>query len=556
MPAPIQENPQVIHVMSVQGMNDKDEPHVLSETFVRFLQNLEIAKAGQRKRRLGVTPIGGRSDAPGGIWNMYDLTVGGPTLFNVYGGKVYNFQGGGLVQERCSGISLTGSIHMGVGGRWNNRLATYVVQNGKNDSSATLTSKLAVMTDDNTWTQVSNVAFRAACWFQNRIWGGPDAYAGQSYDTIWFSALGDGLSYSSLNTLQIEPGVGGDVTGLFPLRGFTPTVVIFKESAIATLEPYWGSTSNLIPVSADALDTIKTNVRLISANVGCPAPGSIQFVPGAPGGDVYYLSGQGVRALTRANDDTVSGSSPPITDAIKGTIDRINWRYAHKCMSAVHDNKYFLGVPLDGATEITHTIVIDLLNGGCSTHTWTPKAFTAVQTPADTSRYLWMQYNQVLPDCSNTAAASAYHTYKCFSGSVDPGSEPVLYVEDSRAIHYGSVDLKKRWDFASLTFRNDAANTCTIGLMYNVDQKGWVTIGSAVFGTIAGGIDPVMGLTPLPWGIALTATRTYRFSLADVEPGYIIQIRYFGVSDWSLPAILDMSVAARPILKEYDNSIT
>jgi hypothetical protein len=536
-------------------MNDKDEKHVLSENYVSFLQNLDVSKAGQRKRRLGVTPIGGRTDAPGGTWSMFDLVVGGPTLFSVYGGKVYNFQGGGLVLERCSGISLTSANHVGISGRYKNRLSTFIVQVGDHDSSLTLCSKLAVMSDDNSWTQVSSVDFKAACWYQNRLWGGPYASAGQTYETIWFSELGDALSYSSYNTLAVEPGMGGNVTGLYPVRGFTPTIVVFKEEAIATVEPFWGTSSSLVPAAADSLDSIKTNIRLVSANVGCPAPGSIQFVPGAPGGDVYYLSRQGVRALTRANDDSISGSSPPITDSIKSTIERINWSFANKCMSAVYDNKYFLGVPLDGAKEVTNVIVIDLISGGCSTHTWTPKAW-AVAKINDTASRLWMQYNQVLPDCSNSAAASAYHMYKCFSGSMDPGSANVLIQEDSRAFHYGAINLKKKWDFGAITFRNDAPYTCTIGLMYNVDQKGWVTAGTAVFGAVSGGIDPVMGETPLPWGVALTATRTYHFSLSDVEPGYIIQLRYYGVSDWSLPAILDMSIAARVVFKEMDNSIT
>jgi hypothetical protein len=187
---------------------------------------------------------------------------------------------------------------------------------------------------------------------------------------VWWSELGDGLSYSSLNTLQIEPGIGGHVQQLFPLRGFTPSIVVFKERAIATIEPYWGSSSHLIPAAGDALDTLKTNIRLIANGTGCVAPLSVQFVPGGPGGDIYFLAKDGVRALTRANDDTISGVSKPISDSILTTIRRINFSYAHKVVSAVLDTRYHLAVPLDGATDNTHVLTFDFETEAWSVQTW------------------------------------------------------------------------------------------------------------------------------------------------------------------------------------------
>jgi hypothetical protein len=138
----------------------------------------------------------------------------------------------------------------------------------------------------------------------------------------------------------------------------------------------------------------------------------------------------------------------------------------------------------------------------------------------------------------------------------DPGGAPVSFQEDSRAVSFGGIDKKKKWDWFSVSFRNDAQETCVVGLQYNVDKRGWVTAGSAVFGAIAGGLDTVLAETPLPWGVTLGATRTYKFSLADVDPGYFIQMRYFGTSDLAKPVVLDLAIAARPIEAEFDNSIT
>lgn len=552
-----QEAPQFVHITSViGGQNDFDEVHVLGETESAYLLNLTVDKEGARGRRLGVSSQGGRvDDKPGGLWLQFDQTLEQELLYGAYGGGIYAMPGAGTLTQRASGVSLTNTPHFGISGHWTALPCTYIIQQCMNDSSQTLASHLVMLsTNQLNYTQASAAPI-GGCWFQNRLWLARSAYGGQSYETIWWSELGDGLSYSAYNTLQIEPGVGGNITGLYPLRGFTPAIVVFKEKAIATLEPYWGSSSHLIPTAGDAIDTLKTNIRLITPSVGCPAPGSVQFVPGAPGGDVYFLAQDGVRALTRATDDTISGVSKVISKKITSTIKRINFAYAGKCVSAVYDRKYLLAVPLDGAYENTHILVFDLESENWSIINWSPRSF-AVGRQKETIDRLYLQYNVPTYDCSNTGLASCYHTFKAYSGKLDPNGVPVIYQEDSRGIHFGGIDKKKRWDHCSLSFRNDATETCVVGLQYNVDKRGWITCGSAVFGAIAGGLDTVLGVTPLPWGVTIGATRTYKFDLTQVNPGYFIQIRYFGTSDLAQPVVLDLALAARPIAQEFDNSIT
>lgn len=559
MPQPPIEQPQVEHIRHVQqGMNDSDEVHLLPEGMAAYIENLEIEKAGARRRRNGVVDIGGLTTAPNGLFNMYETVFEQDALFGVYGNKLYIATGAGLLQERACGVSLTSSLHEGIQGRYGGRLATYIVQNSRNDSDVTLTSHLTIMKDtvgstNDNWTQVS-MAPQCACWFQNRFWVGFSAYGGQSYETLWWSELGDGGAYSANNTLQIEPGIGGHIVHLLPMRGFNPLIVVFKQTAIATIEPTWGSSSSLVPQAADALDTIKTKIRLISPKTGCEAPLSVQFIPGAPGGDIYFLAKDGVRALTRANDDTISGVSKPLSHPIRDTIKRINFKYSHKIISEVYDNKYFLAVPLDGATENTHILVFDMQNPGWLVETWTPKAMVATRMTDEVDR-LWMQYNTITYDCSITGGESSYHMYKTYSGQAEPGGAPVIFQEQTRAISFGDITQKKKWDMMSLTFRNDSADTCVMGLMYNVDHRGWVTAGSAVFGAVPGG-SVTMGETPLPWGVNTTAARVYKLSLTDAPPGYFIQLKYFGTSDLSIPVVLETAVYARPVHREMDNEIT
>ena len=559
MPQPPIEQPQAEHIRHVQqGMNDSDEVHLLPEGMAEHIENLEIEKAGARRRRNGVVDIGGRADTPNGMWNMYETVLEQDALFGHYGGKIYIAPGAGLLQERASGVSLTDSLHYGIPGRYDGRLSTYVIQSAQNDSDMTLTSHLTILKDtvgstNDNWTQVS-MAPQCACWFQNRFWVGLSSYGGQSYETLWWSELGDGGAYSANNTLQIEPGIGGNIVQLLPMRGFNPLIVVFKRTAIATIEPTWGSSSSLVPQAADALDTIKTNIRLISHKIGCEAPLSVQYVPGAPGGDIYFLARDGVRALTRANDDTISGVSKPLSHPIRDLIKRINFKYTQKIVSAVWDNKYFLAVPLDGATENTHLLVFDLQNPGWKVETWSPKALVSTRMTDEVDR-LWMQYNTITADCSISSTESSYHIFKAYVGLAEPGGDPVIYDEKTRALSFNDILQKKRWDEMAISFRNDATETCTMGIMYNIDHRGWVTAGSAVFGS-APGSEVVMGETPLPWGVNTTAVRVWKMSLADAPPGYFIQLRYFGTSDLSIPVVLETSVYARPVYRETDNEIT
>lgn len=546
---PVQSEPLYVHTFSVDGgMNDKDRPHLLAENQSVLVQNLDISKRGARKRREGVESIGARSDTPFGLWRAKDSTLDRDALFAVYAGTVYIAQGAGVLNERASDVSLVNALHAGVEGRYDARAATYIIQAQPHDSDSSLASKIAVLTDNNQYTQAASMAPLAAVWLQNRMWAANNLL-NQNEETLWYSSLGDGLSYSANNTLQIEPGVGGRITALVAIRDLNPEIVVFKQRAIAVLQPFWGASSALIPAAADQLDTIKSSVRLISRNVGCVAQLSVQYAPGAPFGDIYFLAEDGVRAISRAQDDTVAGVSVPVSDVIRDTIARINFKYAHKAVSEVFDGRYHLAVPLDGATENTHVLSFDFLSRHWYLNTWDVKAFS-VSRMNEEQPQLWYQSNVQTADCSVTGSFTGYQIFQTGTGLLDPGGIPVIYQEDTRAFTFGGIDRKSAWDNLQLTVLNEAAETCAMGLLYNIDQRGWITFASAVIGGVSE--DPILGETPLPWGSLSGVIRTFRFSLADVKPSYSIQIRYLGQSDLSIPTILDLAVGGRPLAPEFD----
>lgn len=553
MPLPQPPYPEPMYEMNLSahgGMDSKQRPWMLDQNKAAYLENLDVERIGSATRREGVTSIGSRTnDSSRGMWRMQDTTLDQEVLFGAFGGGVFAFDGSGTQYQRACGVSLSNTLHMGVEGRYAGRLATYIVQAWQNDSNFSLASGIAVHTDDDQWTQVTAWAPICGAWYQNRMW------ITDGDQTVLFSELADGVSFSANNSFEVEPGIGGKVTAFLPIFDDSPGLVIFKEAAVCVFHPYWGSSSALIPTAADALDSIKSEIITVAVHTGCVAPLSVQNTPGAPVGEVYFLSAEGVRAVTKSQYKNVDGVSLPISDAIKPIIDRINFQYAHKCVSAYFDNKYHLAVPLDGATENNYVISFDTINQGWYLNTWSPKAFV-VATVNDTTKQLWMQYNAQTADCSVTDVTTGYNVFKCFSGREDPDGVPVAWRYDTRGMAFGDLQQKKTWDQVRVTFTNEASYTAVLAICYNIDQKGWVTLASCVMGDMIGGQDPIIGETPLPWGYITGAVRTQKFSLADTDPGYEIQIRVVGgTSDYSQTVVYGVSVGARPCGPEFDNLI-
>ena len=226
-------------------------------------------------------------------------------------------------------------------------------------------------------------------------------------------------------------------------------------------------------------------------------------------------------------------------------------------MSAVVGRRYLLAVPLDGATDNTHILALELDNDSpeWNVFDWTAKDLVTALANGETQERLWMQYNASTGECSVTGLQASYHVFKNFSGQADPGTAGIVYRETTRAFDFGDVTVKKRWDAVYLTVKNDSLATATIGVRYSVNGLNYITAASCQFG---GSPElTYLGTTPLPWGSQTGAIRVFRFSLADAQPSYTIQFKLQGESDSAIPALLDVCVAARPLpFTDYDNSIS
>lgn len=549
-------------VTAHRGMDARNPPWLVDAEHAVLLENLEAERPGKRTRMRGVASIGAVSGvtstlAAHGLWPFFDQTLGLDTLMGVYHGNLYAFPGTGGFVQRASGVSLTDTLHMNETGRWRGKQAAYVHSAQVSDSNASLASYLTVVDLDGGFSQNVSMAPRVGMWWQGRLWVADNAQA-QDGSTLWWSSLDDGLSFSNSNTIRVESGRGGRITGLLPLRSGSPRFLVFKQRLIATVEPYWGSSSSLIPAAADALDTIQTSVRVVVENAGCVAQKSIQYIAGAQVGDIMFLSGDGFRAISRAADDTVAGVTLPLSATIQEHIDRINFTHAAKATSAVWNQFYHCAVPLDGATQNTHILSFDLINGGWYINTLDGVDLVNERLNQNSER-LWLQSNQLTADSVATGSGglvTGYHVFQTYTGDVMPGGSPVPYREVSRAYTFGSLDVVKTWDWVSLHAYN-LNTTCVMDVWVQVNNDSAYTVGTFVVPP-AGGNSIILGATPLPWFSVPNGVHMAKLSLADVPPGYFLQIHLTqtGTSDFSRPTILQTVVAAHPLEPVFDNKIS
>lgn len=543
------------------GMDTYNEPWFIQPTSGQLVQDMEAWRPGRRLRRRGASSVGMVSSVTTafvacGLGRFYDDLIRVDTPIGIVDGALWRWDGLLNVTKLAasnSGVSFVRHTHTFEEGRWRNLAATFVSSAGWTPSDASLASRLFVIDLNREYTQSASVAFRAISWWLGRLWGAGNVYS-LNDDTIWWSELLDGMSYCAINTMNIESGRGGgQITALLPVRAESPNLVIFKPRMIALLSAYWGSSSSLIPSAADALDTIKSSVVVITDRYGCVSPNSLQSIEGAEAGDYIFLGHDGFRTLKRAADDSLAGSTLPISTGIQDTIQRINFAAAHKVVSTVWDLKYWCAVPLDEALENTHILMYDLLNGGWHLFTWTVAGLTSCKITGDQDK-LWMLYNVPTTDTVYTAV-SGYHVYSGFEGYNDPNGIATPWIEHGRGMVFGAIDQKKRWGWFGLEVLNNSA-TAMCDVVYRLDNTDWFHLKTLTINPI-GGWQIKLGTDKLPWTKRPPRARMMKVALDDIEPGYILQlgVGQTGASDYAVLQILQTLVAATPFDPEFDNSI-
>jgi hypothetical protein len=511
-------------VSSHEGENTRDVPYLLSENAVRLAQNMIINEPGRRKMRPGAQAFGAPASEPGGA-GVYTLANSQQRFVGVWGDLLYDSSGNGGWGQIASGQSgqlIEGKQHMFVQGRSALGRALYICQAERGTSGGSDQSELIQYDiDTDSSTRASGIQPRCVEFFQNRVWAGGLQGASNFQTDLYWAEVGGGLQFSDGNNLLIEPGVGGEVTALLQTREETPRLLIFKESAIAVLDPRWGSSSALIPTAADALDVINSSVKLLTRGAGCIATKTCIWVPGAEGADVFFLAADGVRSLSRAENDVIAGAGLPISWNAKDIFDRVTWAHAHKAVAVVYDNAYHIALPLDGATQNTHVARYDLFNKAWSLHTWGGKDWFTAELAAQ--QRLYFQNNTAVNDSVSTGLAgdAVYQLFRAYSGSLDPGGTNIIMTEESRSFMFREPFRKKRW--SHFTMGVGSAETQWLEIAYRVDLGPWRILTSEPVDGADGTI--VLGEDALPWDNTQDLVRKKQFSLLDAAPGFAIDMR-------------------------------
>ena len=173
--------------------------------------------------------------------------------------------------------------------------------------------------------------------------------------TVLMSNLLDSDVYTTGDAqFRISKGSADFLVGFIPYQ--EDQLIVFFRNSIHLI-------NNIATVSA-------ANTYEITRQHGCVARKSIA----QSGPQTFFLSDNGVIVLSPGVDPAkglgvaiskVQGETIPMTQDIQDQFDEVNFKYADLSCGVVHDNKYYLAVPVGSSTKPNKVFVYNLL-----TSTW------------------------------------------------------------------------------------------------------------------------------------------------------------------------------------------
>jgi hypothetical protein len=177
-------------------------------------------------------------------------------------------------------------------------------------------------------------------YFQRRIWvpyyyevsGAPLAptYTSRKItDEIVASDILDTTTFDQIaNQFRVS---GGTADYVVAMHGFyNDVLIVFNRNSIHGIYGTQGSLT----------DTV---VKELTGEVGCLARKTVVM----QANNLLFLSDNGIYGLTFADEYNLRGVEEPLSKNIQPYIDRINKNLADKSVAILHDNRYYIAVPLD-----------------------------------------------------------------------------------------------------------------------------------------------------------------------------------------------------------------
>jgi len=196
-----------------------------------------------------------------------------------------------------------------------------------------------------------------AIYHQRRLWmpyyytmagssGSPTITSRSITDEIIASDILDQNTYDQIeNNFRIASGGADYVVAIQPFA--EDNVVVFNRNTIHLIR---GVSQPLKDVS----------VQEVTREVGCIARKTVVQV----GNQIFFLSDNGVYSVNFEDLYNLRGASIPMSESILPLIQRINPDYIANCVATYHDNRYYIAVPLDAATENNAILIYNFLNQG------------------------------------------------------------------------------------------------------------------------------------------------------------------------------------------------
>lgn len=164
-------------------------------------------------------------------------------------------------------------------------------------------------------------------------------------DEVAWSEVLDLTRHVVTNAGRINKGTSDRLVGLYAFNDFT--VVAAKERSLYAV-------TNLVPDASGAFSSARLDT--ITTDFGVIAPKSVIHT----GNDLIGLSRRGLISIRQTETNALQGVDMPLSDAIQPLIDRINWRHAHKAVSAKWRNRGYFAVPIDAAEVLRDELVLGL----------------------------------------------------------------------------------------------------------------------------------------------------------------------------------------------------
>lgn len=163
-------------------------------------------------------------------------------------------------------------------------------------------------------------------------------------------AVSDILSQNvdfAVNAFIINQGGNDSIVGVLPWVDNQFLVFMTKSIYVAYVDPRFD------PSLPD-----QSQITIVTTQVGCLARKSIV----AAGQFVIFLSGKGIHVITPQLDLKLIGNTLPLSEPIDDFFDNLNFNAAGKTVASYYDNRFFIAIPINGATRPNAIVVYNTLN--------------------------------------------------------------------------------------------------------------------------------------------------------------------------------------------------